>query len=144
MKAMLRSQPNPEEILSLKRTRGYSEAASLRPARRVRPGYQSGKSIELSLEKGDLFFNIARDLDDDESFEIATSTMVIGIRGTSGYVRESEDGYPVLYLTSGKVMVYVEDPDSGEDDQRKVKAGQKLTVIMTDDGPEIIVEDITE
>ena len=46
--------------------------------------YQSGKSIELSLEKGDLFFNIARDLDDDESFEIAASTMVIGIRGTSG------------------------------------------------------------
>ena len=106
--------------------------------------YQSGKSIELSLEKGDLFFNIARDLDDDESFEIATSTMVIGIRGTSGYVRESEDGNPVLYLTSGKVMVYVEDPDSGEDDQRKVKAGQMLTVIMTDHGPEIIVEDITE
>ncbi len=106
--------------------------------------YQSGKSIELSLEKGDLFFNIARDLDDDESFEIATSTMVIGIRGTSGYVRESEDGNPVLYLISGKVMVYVEGPDSGEDDQRKVKAGQKLTVIMTDDGPEIIVEDITE
>lgn len=106
--------------------------------------YQSGKSIKLNLEKGNLFFNIARDLGEDESFEIATSTMVIGIRGTSGYVRESEDGYPVLYLTSGKVMVYVEDPDSGEDDQRKVKAGQKLTVIMTDDGPEIIVEDITE
>ena len=104
--------------------------------------YQSGKSISLSLEKGDLFFNIARDLEEDESFDISVSTMIIGVRGTSGYVREDEDGYPVLYLTSGKVMVYVEDPESGNTDQRKVKAGQKLTVIITDDGIEMIVEDI--
>ena len=104
--------------------------------------YQSGKSISLSLEKGDLFFNIARDLEEDESFDISVSTMIIGVRGTSGYVREDEDGYPVLYLTSGKVMVYVEDPESGNTDQRKVKAGQKLTVIITDGGIEMIVEDI--
>ena len=104
--------------------------------------YQNGKSISLSLEKGDLFFNIARDLEEDESFDISVSTMIIGVRGTSGYVREDEDGYPVLYLTSGKVMVYVEDPESGNTDQRKVKAGQKLTVILTDDGIEMIVEDI--
>ena len=105
---------------------------------------QSGKSISLSLEKGDLFFNIARDLEEDESFEISVSTLIIGIRGTSGYVRENEDGYPVLYMTSGKVMVNVEDPESGNTDQRKVKAGQKLTVIIDDGEIEMIVEDIPE
>jgi hypothetical protein len=105
---------------------------------------QSGKSISLSLEKGDLFFNIARDLEEDESFDISVSTMIIGVRGTSGYVRENENGYPVLYMTSGKVLVYVEDPETGNTDQRKVKAGQKLTVIITDGEIEMIIEDIPE
>lgn len=105
---------------------------------------QSGKSISLSLDEGDLFFNIARDLEEDESFEISVSTMIIGIRGTSGYVRENEDGYPVLYLTGGKVMAYAEDPDSGEEDQRRIRAGQKLTVIIIDGEIQMVVEDITE
>ena len=106
--------------------------------------YQSGKSISISLEEGDLFFNIARDLEEDESFDISVSTMIIGVRGTSGYVRENEDGYPVLYMTSGKVMVYAEDPETGNTDQRKIKAGQKLTVIITDGEIEMIIEDINE
>lgn len=105
---------------------------------------QRGDSISISLEEGDLFFNIARDLEGDESLDISTSTMIIGIRGTSGYVRKNEDGYPVLYMTSGKVMVYAEDPYSGNTDQRKIRAGQKLTVIITDGEIQMIVEDITE
>ncbi|MBO7096521.1 MAG: FecR domain-containing protein [Lachnospiraceae bacterium] len=103
---------------------------------------QRGDSISISLEEGDLFFNIARDLKEDESLEISVSTMIIGIRGTSGYVRENEDGYPVLYMTSGKVMAYAVDPDSGNTDQRKIRAGQKLTVIITDGEIQMIVEDI--
>ena len=105
---------------------------------------QKGSSISISLEKGDLFFNIARDLEENESLNISTSTMIIGIRGTSGYVRADENGNPVLYLTGGKVMAYAEDPDSGNTDQRKIRAGQKLTVIITDGEIEMIVEDITE
>ena len=52
---------------------------------------QSGRDMVLSLEDGRLFFNISRPLEDDESFEIQTSTMVVGVRGTSGYVDSDEN-----------------------------------------------------
>ena len=104
---------------------------------------QSGKNIRLSLEKGDLFFYIARDLETDESFEISVSTMVIGIRGTSGYVSSDENGYPVLYLTSGTLGVTVYSKDLGRDYTRIINAGTKLTVI-TDDDNYLLIEDINE
>ena len=44
---------------------------------------QNGKKMYLSLDEGRLFFNIERSLEDDEELSIKTSTMVIGIRGTS-------------------------------------------------------------
>ena len=51
-----------------------------------------GKKLVLELSDGSLFFNIEKPLGDDESFEISTSTMIIGIRGTSGFVDTDENG----------------------------------------------------
>ena len=45
----------------------------------------SGK-LELKLTKGQLLFDVQEKLKEDESFDIKTSTMVIGIRGTIGVV----------------------------------------------------------
>ena len=104
---------------------------------------QKGKRLYLSLDEGRLFFNIERPLEDDENLDIATSTMIIGIRGTSGYIDSDEDGNSVLYLTTGKVEVTGLDEDGEESGSDKLKAGQKVTVISDDDA-EIIVEDITE
>ena len=104
---------------------------------------QNGKKLFLSLDEGRLFFNIERSLEDDEDFDIATSTMIIGIRGTSGYIDSDENGNSVLYLTTGKVEVTGLDEDGEESGSDKLKAGQKVTVISEDDA-EIIVEDITE
>ncbi|MBR1477969.1 MAG: FecR domain-containing protein [Lachnospiraceae bacterium] len=42
----------------------------------------SGKNIEMRLSDGSLFFNVQKQLADDESFDIKTATMVVGIRGT--------------------------------------------------------------
>ena len=50
--------------------------------------YQKGKKLELVLTKGRLFFDVQQPLADNESLDIKSSTMVVGIRGTSGYVWE--------------------------------------------------------
>ncbi|MBQ2317235.1 MAG: FecR domain-containing protein, partial [Lachnospiraceae bacterium] len=47
---------------------------------------KSGKALELKLTSGRLFFNVTEKLADDETMDISTSTMVVGIRGTSGWV----------------------------------------------------------
>ena len=45
---------------------------------------KEGKSLELLLHAGSLFFHVAEPLDEDESMNIRTSTMSVGIRGTCG------------------------------------------------------------
>ena len=45
------------------------------------------KSLEINVKSGSLFFNVTEPLADDETMNIATSTMMIGIRGTCGWVR---------------------------------------------------------
>jgi len=106
---------------------------------------QSGKALELKLTEGQLFFNIAKSLKDDESLDIRTSTILIGIRGTSGYVDTDENGSEVLYLTSGKVHCVAKSPDTDDEEEVDVEAGQKLTVTVLDDGSlDVKVEDIPE
>ncbi len=51
---------------------------------------KKGKQLELKLTKGALFFNVTEKLKSDEKFEIKTSTMTAGIRGTSGIVYYDE------------------------------------------------------
>ena len=89
---------------------------------------KSGRAMKLTMEEGSTFFYIAAKLAEDESFEIETSTMVIGIRGTSGYVTASEDGPESVTITSGTVSVYCS--KTGEDFE--VHAGQKLAVVQMD------------
>ena len=47
-------------------------------------------------------------------------------------------------MTSGKVSVTVTDPESDDDETEKVKAGEKLTVIITEEGIQTIIEEISE
>ena len=75
---------------------------------------KKGKWLEIDLTEGDLFFSVDEKLKDDESFEIHTSTMVIGIRGTSGYVTADAQGRDVLIVTDGTVHVSGINPHTGE------------------------------
>jgi hypothetical protein len=47
---------------------------------------QAGRKLDLKLTDGSLFFEVQKPLDDDETMDIRTSTMVVGIRGTSGWI----------------------------------------------------------
>lgn len=98
---------------------------------------QSGKKLEMNLIMGSVFFVVKEPLKDDETFEIKTSTMMVGIRGTSGYVEVDEDGTERLIVTDGVVHVTYTDPETGEVSEEDVSAGQEFRVypaeIGTDD-----------
>ncbi|SFB83014.1 FecR family protein [Butyrivibrio sp. YAB3001] len=94
---------------------------------------QKGKKLNIKLTDGSLFFEVTKKLEADETFDIKTSTMVVGIRGTSGYVSCDEDGYETLYITDGKVFVIGTNPVTGEVKEIYVEAGQRLRVYLYND-----------
>ncbi len=61
---------------------------------------KKGKNLSLVVQSGSLYFNVTKALENDETFEISTSTMIVGIRGTCGYVNADE-----VYLIEGHVVV---------------------------------------
>lgn len=68
---------------------------------------KQGKHLELNLTKGADFFNVTEKLQPDETFEIKTSTMTAGIRGTSGMVYyDQQDDRDSLIVTDGASHVY--------------------------------------
>lgn len=101
---------------------------------------KKNKKLELKLTRGALFFEVTEKLQDDESFEIQTSTMIVGIRGTSGYVFYDEDGREALIITDGVVHVVATNPDTGEIKEEDVPAGCKIKVYHYNDRKENTVE----
>lgn len=64
---------------------------------------KEGKRLEILVNSGSLFFNVTQPLAEDEAMEIRTSSMVVGIRGTCGWV-EAEDAQRMsVYLLEGEV-----------------------------------------
>ena len=94
---------------------------------------QDGKALTLHLAEGDLFFNVTDKLGDDESMEIETSTIAVGIRGTSGYVRTNADGEDELWVTDGEVVVRGTNPVTGEVDEAVVRAGEHAKLYLDSD-----------
>ena len=72
------------------------------------------KKLEVYSVKGKLFFNVSVPVAEDEAFNIRTSTMVTGIRGTCGWVEVSDDWKSTVYLLTGKLECLVVNPlDNG-------------------------------
>lgn len=96
---------------------------------------KKGKKLELRLTKGSLFFNVMEKLKDDETFEIKTSTMTAGIRGTSGFVYydPKDAGRETLAVTDGVVEVTATNKDTGETKSTKVTGGQRVKVYLYSD-----------
>ncbi|SFT59108.1 FecR family protein [Lachnospiraceae bacterium XBD2001] len=99
---------------------------------------KSGKALELKLNSGRLFFNVTEKLADDETMDISTSTMVVGIRGTSGWVdAENSD----LYIGDGTVHVTGINPETGDTIEADFTAGQKVHVyLISKDGKTVAFE----
>ena len=85
------------------------------------------KHLTIEVKSGSLFFNITEPLADDETMDIRTSTMLVGIRGTCGWVSLSEDEKSLsVYLLEGKVRC------EADGSHETVRAGEKA--VMTEDG----------
>ena len=104
---------------------------------------QSGKNLEVALQIGKLFFNVTKPLSGDETLNIRTSTMVTGIRGTSGVISATYvDGIPQssLILLTGTV-----DVQTGTQ-QHRVTAGETLTATGREETPldiDVLLETLT-
>ena len=104
--------------------------------------------MELNLTAGGVFFDVNQPLSEDESFDIRTSTMTVGIRGTSGYVSVDSEGIARLILTSGHVHITGTNPTTGETKQLDVNPGQSVRVYLFNDrtvgSVEFVLEEVTE
>ena len=94
---------------------------------------KKGKKLDINLTDGSLFFEVTKKLDADETFDIRTSTMVVGIRGTSGYVATDKNGNDGVVITDGEVVVTGTNPVTGETKTITVKAGEKVTTYLYND-----------
>lgn len=108
---------------------------------------QAGRKLDLELTDGSLFFEVQKPLEDDETMEIRTNTMVVGIRGTSGWV--SVGGvHESLIICDGHVHVIGRNPKTGETKEIEVYAGQRISTYLYDDRDVdsimFYVEDVTE
>ena len=109
---------------------------------------REGNMLELNLTDGGVFFEVNKPLEEDESFDIRTSTMTVGIRGTSGYVHVDEDGIASLILTSGHVHITGINPTTGETKELDVNPGDRVQVYLFNDravgSVDFEIDEITE
>ena len=108
---------------------------------------QQGRKLKLNLTAGSLFFDVTKPLEEDETFNIHTTTMVVGIRGTSGWVSVSGEHETVI-ITDGTVHIIGTNPVTGEVKEIDVHAGQRVSVYLYNDREVdsimFTVDDITE
>ncbi len=108
---------------------------------------QAGRQLDLELTDGSLFFEVQKPLEDDEKMEIKTNTMVVGIRGTSGWVSVEGD-HESLIICDGHVHVIGRNPNTGETKEIEVYAGQRVSTYLYNDrnvdSIMFYVEEVTE
>lgn len=75
---------------------------------------KADNKLMIDVQSGSIFFNITEALGEDESMNIRTSTMIVGIRGTSGWVVEDGDSSSIALL-HGKAEATLS-TDSGTED----------------------------
>lgn len=102
---------------------------------------KDGKKLELLVNSGSLFFNVSEPLAGDEIMNICTSTMVVGIRGTCGWVVSEGDKGAQVYILEGKVEVEAVNTE----ETAAVSAGEMAQVSVTEEGEtEITVQPFAE
>ena len=94
---------------------------------------KKGKKLEVFLESGSLFFNVTEPLEDDETLNIRTSTMAVGIRGTSGWVEVIDKNNVKVSVLEGTVRVNVSDPLTGKVKGADVSAGESAICVVYDE-----------
>ena len=106
---------------------------------------KSGKELEIELDAGSLFFQVTEPLEEDETMYIRNSNMVVGIRGTCGWVEAPDEEHLRVYILEGVVECSITDPDTKEViASQEVAAGQWAQAVWKDGKGEIALEQFTE
>lgn len=77
---------------------------------------EEGKHLDIVVNQGSLFFNIENSLKEDETLNIHTSSMMVGIRGTCGWVAIENPEHMKVYLLEGTVICRIQDADTDIND----------------------------
>lgn len=93
---------------------------------------KSGKKLEVFLKSGNLLFDVSEPLKSDESLNIRTATMVTGVRGTVGYVRNVDRSLSFLYLLEGRLEVNNIASGTGTSQTATLVAGQAIAATKPD------------
>lgn len=104
---------------------------------------KDGTQLELLVVSGSLFFNVKSPLEQEETLNIRTSTMVTGIRGTSGYVCAGVEAYDSVTILDGAVTVA---SAAGEGDFQTVTVQSGQTgygVPQGDEAVQVTIQDLT-
>lgn len=106
---------------------------------------KSGDDLEIIVNAGKLYFNITEPLSDEETLNIRTSTMAVGIRGTCGWVEAADERHMKVYILEGTVECSVTDPESGKSETGSVSGGETAELYLEDGGEaNITVEPFSE
>lgn len=115
---------------------------------------KDGKLLELFVRSGSLYFNVTEPLAEDETMNIRTSSMLVGIRGTRGWVEvDGEDSMRVCLL-HGRVECSVLDENGNVLCTDTIGAGQSaqmarsgatasVTVVPLPEIPDFVAEAVT-
>ncbi len=91
---------------------------------------KNGKNLELQVRSGSLFFHVTEPLAEDETLNIRTSTMTVGIRGTCGWVHVLDESHMQVYLLEGSVHCEVTEPESGQSAAAEVAVGEMADLFL--------------
>ncbi len=81
------------------------------------------KKYEVVLESGNLLFDVEKELQGKESFEIKTSNLTMGIRGTCAQVKARSENVTVIDLLEGTLYCVLTDPVTGNSESITLVAG---------------------
>ena len=104
---------------------------------------KEGKYLEVLVHSGSLFFNVAEPLEEDESMDIRNSTMVVGIRGTCGFVESPDAQHMNVYLLEGKVECTISSPEGEILQTATIKAGETAQLVYAGEDSSITVSSFT-
>lgn len=106
---------------------------------------KDGKNLAIAVKSGGFYFHVTEPLAEDETMDIRTSTMTVGIRGTCGWVRVVDEMHMQVCILEGTVQCTVTEPESGQSVSGEVTAGEKAELVVSpekEEKCEIIKEDL--
>gem|GEM_PF-5716014 len=89
---------------------------------------KKNKALKLNLEGGGMYMNVEEKLPEDETFDISTSTMVVGIRGTSALIRSYDNA---LTLETGNLEPGISVTKGEDVDQAVNSLSKELGIQLT-------------